>query len=234
MPDPIKLITLQEPSSAVSEAYRTLRMNLQYATLDRSLRTLLVTSPGPDEGKSTTLSNLAVTMAQVERRVIIVDCDLRRPRLHEIFGLDNKIGFTTMMLDDDMLQHPPLLNTGVDNLRLLPSGQLPPRPADLLGSSLIAPGILAAVGFHPPFDHRRLSISTQSCAHFAIASNAALSARPFFVSAYSTLTGVSGTTVRSTMPSCSSSCSRSLNMRSVMSGMASRKVAKRQRDRRST
>ena len=92
MSDPIKLITLQEPSSAVSEAYRTLRMNLQYATLDRSLRTLLMTSPGPDEGKSTTLSNLAVTMAQVERRVIMVDCDLRRPRLHEIFGLENKSG----------------------------------------------------------------------------------------------------------------------------------------------
>jgi non-specific protein-tyrosine kinase len=134
MVDPIKLVTLQEPSSAVSEAYRTLRMNLQYATLDRSLRALLVTSPGPDEGKSTTLSNLAVTMAQVERRVIIVDCDLRRPRLHEIFGLENKDGFTTMMLDDEMLEHPPLQKTQVDNLWLLTSGQLPPRPADILGS----------------------------------------------------------------------------------------------------
>jgi capsular exopolysaccharide synthesis family protein len=134
MPASIKLITLQEPSSSISEAYRTLRMNLQYATLDRSLRSLLITSPGPDEGKSTTLANLAVTLAQVERRVIMVDCDLRRPRLHEIFELENKVGLTTMMLDDEMLEHPPLLQTSVDNLWLLPSGQLPPRPADLLGS----------------------------------------------------------------------------------------------------
>jgi capsular exopolysaccharide synthesis family protein len=134
MPGSIKLITLQEPSSSISEAYRTLRMNLQYATLDRSLRSLLITSPGPDEGKSTTLANLAVTLAQVDRRVIMVDCDLRRPHLHEIFELENKVGLTTMMLDDEMLEHPPLLQTPVDNLWLLPSGQLPPRPADLLGS----------------------------------------------------------------------------------------------------
>jgi len=134
MPNPINLVTLQEPSSQISEAYRTLRMNLQYATLDRSLRSLLVTSAGAEEGKSTTLSNLAVTIAQVEQRVIMVDCDLRRPRLHEIFGLDNATGFTTMMLDEQMLEHPPLLETGVENLWLLPSGQLPPRPADLLGS----------------------------------------------------------------------------------------------------
>ena len=134
MPNPINLVTLQEPSSQISEAYRTLRMNPQYATLDRSLRSLLVTSAGAEEGKSTTLSNLAVTIAQVEQRVIMVDCDLRRPRLHEILGLDNATGFTTMMLDDQMLEHPPLLETGVENLWLLPSGQLPPRPADLLGS----------------------------------------------------------------------------------------------------
>lgn len=86
MPNPINLVTLQEPSSQISEAYRTLRMNLQYATLDRSLRSLLVTSAGAEEGKSTTLSNLAVTIAQVEQRVIMVDCDLRRPRLHEILA----------------------------------------------------------------------------------------------------------------------------------------------------
>jgi non-specific protein-tyrosine kinase len=134
MPDPVTLVTLKEPSSAASEAYRTLRMNLQYATLDRPLRSLLVTSPGPDEGKSTTLANLAVTMAQIERRVIVVDCDLRRPYLHQFFGLDNQIGLTTMMLDEEMLKRPPLLDTPVERLRLLASGQLPPRPADLLGS----------------------------------------------------------------------------------------------------
>ncbi len=128
------LVTIQDPLSPVSEAYRTLRMNLQYASLDEPLRSLLITSPGADEGKSTTLANLAVTMAQIERRVIMVDCDLRRPRLHQFFGMDNKVGFTTMMLEDSVLEDPPLSDTGVDNLRLLPSGQLPPRPSDLLGS----------------------------------------------------------------------------------------------------
>ncbi|MGI6368276.1 MAG: CpsD/CapB family tyrosine-protein kinase [Anaerolineae bacterium] len=128
------LVTLKAPLSPASEAYRTLRMNLQYATLDRSMRSLLVTSAGPEEGKSTTLANLAVTIAQVEQRVIMVDCDLRRPRLHVLFGLDNAVGVSTMMLDDEMLANPPLLETGVDNLWLLPSGQLPPRPPDLLGS----------------------------------------------------------------------------------------------------
>lgn len=134
MGDNVDLITLREPLSAAAEAYRTLRMNLQYATLDKALRSLLITSPGPDEGKSTTLANLGVTMAQIERRVILVDCDLRRPRLHQIWGLDNAVGFTTMMLEERYLEEPPLQETGVENLRLLASGQLPPRPADLLGA----------------------------------------------------------------------------------------------------
>ncbi|MCD6520780.1 MAG: CpsD/CapB family tyrosine-protein kinase, partial [Anaerolineae bacterium] len=128
------LITLSDPLSPISEAYRTLRMNLQYASLDKPLRTLLVTSPGPGEGKSTTLANLAVTMAQVDRKVIIADCDLRRPYLHQLFGLRNDVGLTTMMVEDEALETPPLQETGVEGLQLLASGPLPPRPADLLGS----------------------------------------------------------------------------------------------------
>lgn len=128
------LITIIDPLAPASEAYRTLRMNLQFASLDYPLRTLLVTSPGPGEGKSTTLANLAVTMAQVERRVIVADCDLRRPYLHQMFGLGNESGLTTMMLDDQALNSPPLQATTVKGLQLLASGPLPPRPADLLGS----------------------------------------------------------------------------------------------------
>ncbi len=134
MADNVDLITIQEPLSPASEAYRTLRMNLQYATLDKAFRTLLITSPGPDEGKSTTLANLGVTMAQIERKVIMVDCDLRRPNLHRIWGLENQVGFTTMLLEERYIEEPPLLETSIENLWLLPSGQLPPRPADLLGS----------------------------------------------------------------------------------------------------
>jgi non-specific protein-tyrosine kinase len=134
MPDEFGLITIEDSLSPASEAYRTLRMNLQFAALDKRLRTLLVTSPASGEGKSTTLANLAVTMAQVDQRVIVVDCDLRRPSLHRFFGLTNESGLTTMMVDDAALANPPLLATATKNLFLLASGPLPPRPADLLGS----------------------------------------------------------------------------------------------------
>jgi capsular exopolysaccharide synthesis family protein len=134
MADPVGLVTISDPMSPISEAYRTLRMNLQFSALDRALRTVLLTSPGPGEGKSTSLANLAVTMAQVEQRVVMVDCDLRRPQLHTFFDLSNELGLTTMMVDDEALQEPPLLQTPIKDLWLLPSGPLPPRPADLLGS----------------------------------------------------------------------------------------------------
>lgn len=134
MADPVSIVTLTDPTSAASEAYRTLRMNLQFASLDRQMRTLLVTSPGASEGKTTTLANLAVTMAQIDQRVIMVDCDLRRPGLHLLFGIDNERGLTNMVLDDDALAHPPLQATAVPGLSLLASGALPPRPSDLLGS----------------------------------------------------------------------------------------------------
>lgn len=125
------LITLRDPGSAAAEAYRTLRTNIQFSSLDRPLHTLLVTSTAPDEGKSTTLANLAVTMAQAEQRVLVVDCDLRRPSLHSIFGVPNERGLTTAILEEGAL---PLQSTSVPGLSLLTSGPLPPRPADLLGS----------------------------------------------------------------------------------------------------
>ena len=121
MAEQLGLITITEPLSPISEAYRTLRMNLQYASLDRELRTLLITSPGPGEGKSTTLANLAVTMAQVEQRVIVVDCDLRKPYLHQLFSLNNEIGLTTMMLDEQAMLNPPLQATPVKGLQVLTS-----------------------------------------------------------------------------------------------------------------
>jgi len=128
------LITISNPRSPVSEAYRTLRTNLQFVSLDRPLQALLVTSPGPEEGKSTVLANLAVAIAQAEKKVIVADCDLRRPNLHKLFGLGHRKGLTTMMVDDEAMSAPPLQETGVPGLRLLASGPLPPSPSDLLGS----------------------------------------------------------------------------------------------------
>lgn len=126
------LITITDPRSAVAEAYRRLRTNLEFTSLDTPLRTLLVTSAGPDEGKSTTLANLAVSMAQAGRRVILVDSDLRHPHLHDIFGLDNQKGLTTALnqLGGDL----PLQESGVNGLRVLTAGPLPDVPADLIAS----------------------------------------------------------------------------------------------------
>ncbi len=130
------LVALRDPRSPAAEAYRTLRTNIQFSSLDKPLHTLLATSTAPDEGKSTTLANLAVTMAQAEQRVILVDCDLRRPWLHTLFGLPNDTGLTRLILEQeaDLPLHP----TPVAGLSLLASGPLPPRPADLLGSRRMA------------------------------------------------------------------------------------------------
>jgi non-specific protein-tyrosine kinase len=128
----MNLITLIDPRSPISEAYRTLRTNLSFYSLDNPIRTLVVTSPAVGEGKSTTVANLAVTLAQSGRRTILVDCDLRRPSLHELFDLNSAPGLTNLVLDE--VDRPPLQETAVDNLWLLASGPQPPNPADMLGT----------------------------------------------------------------------------------------------------
>jgi non-specific protein-tyrosine kinase len=128
------LITISNPRSPVSEAYRTLRTNLEFSSLDKPIRSMVVTSAAPEEGKSTTLANLAVAIAQAGKKVILVDCDLRRPSLQKIFNARNTVGFTDMMRDDALLKKPPLQETSVPDLRLLVSGTIPPNPAELLAS----------------------------------------------------------------------------------------------------
>src|SRR4028119_60800 len=115
-----QLIALRDPRSPAAEAYRALRTNIQFSSLDKPLRTLLATSTAPDEGKSTTIANLAVTIAQGERRVILVDCDLRRPTLHTLFDVPNEEGLTSLMLQED--GRLPLQRTSVPGLSLLTSG----------------------------------------------------------------------------------------------------------------
>jgi non-specific protein-tyrosine kinase len=126
------LITLTNPRSPASEAYRTLRTNLIFSSINEPLRALVITSAAPEEGKSITLANLAVTLAQSGKKTVIVDCDLRRPSQHSIWNVPQEPGLTSMVLDG--LKKPPLVSVGVDNLALLPSGPLPPNPADLLSS----------------------------------------------------------------------------------------------------
>ncbi|MGB9592921.1 MAG: CpsD/CapB family tyrosine-protein kinase [Anaerolineae bacterium] len=138
------LITIAQPRSAVSEAYRTLLTSIDFAGLDRPIRTLMLTSASPEEGKSSTLANLAVVAAQEGRKVIVVDCDLRRPSLHSIFGLPNSEGLTTALMNAETLREPPLRSMGVNGLSVLTSGPIPPNPLELLGSRRMA-DLLAAL-----------------------------------------------------------------------------------------
>jgi capsular exopolysaccharide synthesis family protein len=133
------VVAYTHPRSPAAEAFRTLRTNIQFASLDRPVRRLLFTSAGPDEGKSLVIANLAVTMAGAGGRVVVVDGDLRRPSQHEIFHLDNARGLTNLFLaprgaDGALALDLPLQATAVENLWVLTSGPLPPNPAELLGS----------------------------------------------------------------------------------------------------
>jgi non-specific protein-tyrosine kinase len=128
------LITLTNPRSPAAEAYRTLRTNLMFSNVDVMLRAIALTSPSTNEDKSAALANLAVTLAQAEHQTLIVDADLRRPAQHTLWGVDNTAGLTTMLLDEQAFQNPPVQPTSVPGLMLLPSGQLPANPADVLAS----------------------------------------------------------------------------------------------------
>ena len=131
---PEKLIAVRHPLSPIVETYRLLRTNLQFSSVDKPVHTLVVTSPGPTEGKSVTLANLAVVMAQSGQRVVAVDADLRRPALHKIFGLSNSHGLSDAIVQPNPPVGEHLQATEVENLWVLASGPLPPDAAGLLGS----------------------------------------------------------------------------------------------------
>jgi capsular exopolysaccharide synthesis family protein len=131
------LVSSAAPSSGAAEAYRTLRTSIQFVALDRPIRIVQITSPVAQEGKSTTLSNLGVVLAQAGQRVVMVCCDLRRPRLHNFFGKENRVGFTSVLLGQTSLAdavQPALPDQ--DHLWLLASGPEPPNPSELLASPL--------------------------------------------------------------------------------------------------
>lgn len=133
MPTP-DLITLTDPRSAAAEAYRTLRTNLMFSSVETPLKTLMLTAAARDDDKSKALANLAVTFAQSGHKVILVDSDLRQPCQHTLWGVSGDKGLTSMMIQNSTLVEPPLISTTVDNLSLLAAGPLPPNPADLLSS----------------------------------------------------------------------------------------------------
>ncbi len=130
---------LADPHSPAAEAYRTLRTNLQFSSLDKPVRSLLVTSARPDEGKSAAVANLALAFAQMNEVVVLVDADLRRPALHSLFGVSNEQGLTSYILNAGQTTSGkaalPFANTGIPNLKFLPSGPTPPNSTELLGSA---------------------------------------------------------------------------------------------------
>jgi capsular exopolysaccharide synthesis family protein len=129
------VVSATEPTSPAAEAYRSLRTSLQFARQTQNLRTLLVTSPAAAEGKSSTLANLGAVFAQAGERVVLVSCDLRRPRLGRFFGLEEQLGLTTVLLGQRLLQEALQQVDGYQDLWVLGAGPIPPNPAELLSGS---------------------------------------------------------------------------------------------------
>jgi non-specific protein-tyrosine kinase len=129
-----RLVSVASPQSATAEAYRTLRTSMQFVGIDHTIKVTQITSPNPGEGKSTTLANLGVQLSRTGRRVVLVDCDLRKPRLHEFFDLSNDIGFTSILLGDATVADALAPVKGERNLVVVPSGPVPPNPSELLSA----------------------------------------------------------------------------------------------------
>jgi capsular exopolysaccharide synthesis family protein len=134
---PVELTVHLHPTSGIAEAARSIRTNIFFMSPDRPYRTLLVTSAGPSEGKTTVACCIAIAMAQAGRRVVLLDCDMRRPRLHRVFGMEKDLGITTALLDLPQvasIAH----ETGIPNLSVITTGPLPPNPAEILHSEAFA------------------------------------------------------------------------------------------------
>jgi capsular exopolysaccharide synthesis family protein len=126
-----------QPKSAIAEAFRALRTNISFSAIKGENRVILITSPGAMEGKSTVVANLAIVMAQAQSRVLIVDCDLRKPVMHDYFNIDKTSGLTNLLVQDLDLEEV-ISSTEVVRLNVITSGPIPPNPSELLGSAKMA------------------------------------------------------------------------------------------------
>lgn len=128
-----QLISVTNPKSPISEAYRTLRTNISFSAVDDDLKVIMVTSSGPGEGKSTTVANLAVTYAQSEKRTILIELDLRKPTVHKTFKLSNRLGISHVLTKQASLDEV-IQDTTIPNLSAITAGLIPPNPSELVGS----------------------------------------------------------------------------------------------------
>jgi non-specific protein-tyrosine kinase len=131
-PDATEIVSIDRPTSPAAEAYRTLRTSVQFVGLERPMRLIQITSPAAAEGKTTTLANLGVALARAGKRVVMVDCDLRRPRIESFFGLPNDIGFTDVVIGESTLAQAVQRVPDIPRLAILPAGPPPPNPSELL------------------------------------------------------------------------------------------------------
>ena len=130
----MQLQTYNNPRSNISEAYRLIRTNIEYSNIDKELKTILITSSQPNEGKSTVISNLAATFASLEnKKVLIIDCDLRNPSVHKMFHISNLVGITDILTGQKKIEEC-IEKTKIDNLHLLKVGKRPPNPSEMLQS----------------------------------------------------------------------------------------------------
>lgn len=127
------IITHQNPKSPISEAYRALRTNIQFSSIDEELKVIMVTSAGPGEGKSTTLINLAVAYAQSDKNVLVIDADLRKPTMHHTLQVSNRWGLTNLLTNQLTIREV-LQDTSIPNLSIISSGPIPPNPSEILAS----------------------------------------------------------------------------------------------------
>ena len=128
------LVSHYQPKSPISEQFRTIRTNLQYALVDKELKTVMVTSATPGDGKSTVTANLAVVMAQQGKRILLIDADLRKPTAHYTFRCPNTQGLTSILTKQATLKEA-VQETDIDNLSIISSGPVPPNPSELLSSA---------------------------------------------------------------------------------------------------
>ncbi|MBK5245308.1 MAG: CpsD/CapB family tyrosine-protein kinase [Eubacteriaceae bacterium] len=127
------IITFKSPKSQISEAFRNMRTNITFSDIDNELQVLAVTSSSSSEGKTTIISNYAVALAQSGKRILLMDCDLRRPQIHRKFDLTNKKGLTNILLKEIPIADG-IQKTEVPNLFIIASGPIPPNPSEILAS----------------------------------------------------------------------------------------------------
>ncbi len=129
----VDLIAFNKPNSPITEQYRLIRNNLNFASVDKEIKTITVTSPEPSDGKTTTSANLAIVLAQQGKTVVLVDADLRKPSVHYAFNVSNIDGLTSVLTKDISLVEA-IFKTNIPNLDILTSGRIPPNPSELLDS----------------------------------------------------------------------------------------------------